>query len=168
MNTRSLSLLAAGAMVALVMVPGRATAQSASISATATVAGALSVTAGNNLAFGTVIPGFNRTILVSDAGAGTFSLTGGANAQVALSFTLPANLTSGANNLAVAFTGAYNVSNNVATSTAFTPSSGVTTRLDGTTGSLFVWLGGTLTVPAGAVAGAYSGTVTLNASYTGA
>ena len=67
-------------------------AQSASIQATATVLSAITVT-GTNLAFGNVTPGVNKTVAITDAGAGLFTVTKAAATSVALTFTLPTNLT---------------------------------------------------------------------------
>ena len=40
-------------------------------------------------------PGVNKTIAITDAGAGTFTVTKAATSGVTLSFTLPTNLASG-------------------------------------------------------------------------
>ena len=61
------------ALVAAGLTVGAATAEaqtSASIQATATVLSALTVAAGNNLVFGNVTPGVNKTIAITDGGAG--------------------------------------------------------------------------------------------------
>ena len=50
-------------------------AQSGSINATATVLSAITVANGNNLAFGNVTPGVNKTVAITDAGAGRFDVT---------------------------------------------------------------------------------------------
>lgn len=141
---------------------------SSSITASATVAAALTATAVQNLAFGTVIASFPRTVATSDAtNSGIVRFTGGANAEVAVSFTaLPANLTSGPDNLPISYTSAYALTQ-AGSQTNFTPASGVTTRLDGTTGNLFVFVGGTVSPGAAQVAGTYNGTITVQAAYTG-
>lgn len=163
-----LSLVGAAA-IAAVLTPTTTEAQSASINATATVATALTVTNVRDLGFGTVIPGFNRTILTTDGTSGHFQLAGGANAEVALSYSLlPATLDDGlGNSMAVSFTATHNTTDAGGTGTGFVPSAGLTTRLDAATGELHIYMGGTLTVPAGQAAGLYSGTVTLDAAYTG-
>ena len=63
---------------------GAATAEaqnSANIQATATVLSAVTVTAGQNLAFGNVTPGVNKTVAIADAGAGRFDVTKAANSR---------------------------------------------------------------------------------------
>jgi hypothetical protein len=78
--------------------------------------------------------------------------------------TLPTNLTFSGNNLPVSFTSGYNGSNSAAGATGFAPGSGAATSLSGT-GTLFVFLGGTVTPAVNQVAGTYTGTVTLQVTY---
>ena len=105
---------------------GAATAEaqnSASIQATATVLSALTVAAGQNLLFGNVTPGVNKTIAITDAGAGTFTVTKAATSGVTLSFTLPTNLASGTDLLPIgSWSGAWNTSASTAGANGFTPS----------------------------------------------
>ena len=83
MKTNSLISVYSGAALTVIamlaIMPTSAQAQS--ITATANVATALTVTAGNDLDFGLVIPGFTKTIAVTDATAGSFSMSGGAAAD---------------------------------------------------------------------------------------
>jgi hypothetical protein len=165
-------IMAGMAMVlALAAVAEQAQAQSASIGARATVQQALTVTAGDSLLFGAAFPNTTRTVLPSDAASGSFNLAGAANAEVNLTFTLPANLTSGANNLPVTY-GASAAAHNTASArsganfTTFDPSVVRTTRLDGTTGFLYVYIGGSVS-PVAQPSGNYTGSVTLAAAYTG-
>lgn len=166
---RKLSLtLVAGAFALVVAAPQASAQQSASIQATAQVQTPLTVTGVNNLDFGNVFPGVNPTVLLTDAGAGHFSVLGVLNAEVDLSFSsLPATLVSGVNSIALSYTGGWNTAANPGTATAFTPSAGLIQRLDAATGELHVYLGGTLTVPANQAAGLYQATITLDAAYTG-
>lgn len=162
------TLMWGGALVGLVMSPAAASAQ-ASITATATVATALNVAAGNDLDFQLVVPGFTKTVTVADATAGTFTLTGGAGTEVALSFSsLPANLDDGSGNLLpITYSAVHNTANDpVSGATAFVPASGATTNLSGI-GELYVFLGGVVDATSQFTAGTYIGTVTLTAAYTG-
>lgn len=147
-----------------------ASAQSGNINATATVLQPLTVTGARDLAFGNVYPGVNKSIAVADATSGRFDLTGVASAQVQFSFTLPTNLTNGANTLPIgSWTGYYNTTNNATVGgTAFTPSSSnTTTNLAAITGQLFVFVGATVSPSGTQVQGAYTAQVTLTAAYTG-
>ncbi len=169
MKKFTLSTVAAGTLVAaLSLAPAQAEAQSASISATATVAVALTVANLRDLGFGTVIPSFNRTIAETDGTSGHFAIAGGANAEISVSFSsLPATLIGPGPAMAVSFTGTYATADALGVGTGFAPAGGFTTRLDAATGELHVYMGGTLIVPAAQTAGLYSGTVTLDAAYTG-
>ncbi len=139
---------------------------SANIQATATVLSAVTVTAGNDLQFGNVTPGVNKTVAIGDAGAGSFNVTKAANEGVTLAFTLPTNLTDGVNNLPIgSWTGGWNTSATPAGATTFTPSAGGsnTTATAGT--GIFVYVGATVSPAAAQVAGNYSGTVTMSVVY---
>jgi hypothetical protein len=157
------AVLAAGLSV------GATTAEaqtSATIHATATVLSALTVAAGQNLAFGNVTPGVNKTIGIADGGAGRFDITKAATSGVTLSFTLPTTLVSGGDNLPIgSWTGGWNTSATPAGATAFTPSAaGTNTSVTAGT-ALTVYVGATVSPVAAQAAGAYSGDVTLSVVY---
>ncbi|GIW52294.1 MAG: hypothetical protein KatS3mg081_1649 [Gemmatimonadales bacterium] len=165
-------LSAVAILGAVVLAARAAEAQSASITATATVLQPLSVTGAANLNFGNVFPGTNVSVAPTAAGAGRFELNGVAGAEVQFSLTLPSTLTSGgSNSIPITFSstdGRYNTTADPNTgATTFNPNAPVTTTLHGTTGDLFVYLGGTVSPSGTTPAGTYTGTITLNASYTG-
>jgi Domain of unknown function (DUF4402) len=148
---------------------GAATAEaqnSANIQATATVLSAVTVAAGNDLQFGNVTPGVTKTVAIADAGAGRFDVTKAASQGVTLSFTLPTNLTSGANNLPIgSWTGGWNTTATPAGATGFTPSLGGTNTAATPGNNIFVYVGATVSPAAAQVAGSYTGTVTMSAVY---
>jgi hypothetical protein len=157
------ALLAAGLSVGALKVEAQT---SANIQATATVLSAVTVAAGQNLAFANVTPGVAKTIAITDAGAGRFDVTKAANQGVTLSFTLPTNLTFSGNNLPIAsWTGGWNPTATPAGATTFTPSAGGTntTVTAGTT--VFVYVGATVSPAAAQAAGNYTGNVTMSAVY---
>lgn len=157
--------LALVALVAGIATAAAAQSNSGSITATAVVQQPINVVGAANMSFGNVFPGVNKTVLLTDAGAGRYDVTGQATAAVNLAFTaLPTNLTSSGNNLPVAFSAGYNGTNSAAGATSFAPGSGAATSLSGT-GALFVFLGGTVTPAVNQVAGTYTGTVTLQVTY---
>lgn len=157
--------LALVALVAGLMSSAAAQSNSGSITATAQVQQPVNVLGAVNLAFGNVFPGVNKAVLLTDAGAGRFDVTGQASTPVNLAFTsLPTNLANGGNNLPVAFSSGYNTSNSAAGATSFASGSGASTSLSGT-GALFVFLGGTVTPAVNQAAGTYTGTVTLQVTY---
>jgi spore coat protein U-like protein len=154
-------------VVCLVGLTSTAAAQSnsGSITATALVQQPINVNGAVNLSFGNVFPGVNKAVLLTDAGAGRFDVTGQASTPVNLAFTaLPTNLANGGNNLPVSFSSGYNTSNSAAGATSFAPGSGASTSLSGT-GALFVFLGGTVTPAVNQAAGTYTATVTLQVTY---
>jgi len=153
-------------LAALISLTASAQAQSANINATATVYQAMTVTGARTLDFGNVFPGVAKSIGVAAATSGRFDLTGQSSANVDLTFTLPTNLTSGANNLPIgSWTGCTNATNTTTGCTTFTPSGSASASAFSGAGALFVWVGGTVTPGGAQAAGTYTGTVTLTAAY---
>ncbi len=131
----------------------------------------LSVSGGNQLTFALVFPGVPEIVSRSDAvNAGSFQLRGQNRAEVVLTFTLPVALTAaGGASLTLQFgsnDGGWNTQNDLVTARAFDPRVPLTVLLS-QQGRLFIWLGGTALPSPTQVAGAYAGTVTLSAAYTG-
>ncbi|HXE58367.1 MAG TPA: DUF4402 domain-containing protein [Gemmatimonadales bacterium] len=139
---------------------------SASITATANVLTPLTVVGAQNLSFGNVFPGLNKTVAVTDAGAGRFDVAGQANANVSLSFVLPSNLSDGSGNLLPigSWTGEHNTTG-TATGANFTPSAGATNTTLSGTGNLYVFIGGQVTPAVNQPAGLYSGSVQMTVVY---
>ena len=137
----------------------------ASINVTASVQQPITVTAGNPLAFGNVFPGKAATVAVASASAGTFSVAGQATTPVSMTFVLPTNLTSGANNLPIGtWTGDWNTTNSP-TGTGFTPSASASAATLSGTGAMYVFIGATVTPAVNQVAGSYAGTVSMTVTY---
>jgi spore coat protein U-like protein len=166
MNTASKLTFAALALSVLGTVAAQAQVNNASITATATVQQPINVTGAQSLNFGNVFPGVAKTIAATDGtNAGRWDVTGQASSLVNLSFTLPANLTSGVNLLPIAnFTGGTNTVNNAATAASITPSAGGSATLSGT-GQLFVWVGAQVNAATNQPAGVYTASVTLTVTY---
>lgn len=160
------------ALVALFVLAGstvlQAQTNNASINVTATVQQPINVTGANTLAFGNVLPGVNSTVGVASASAGRFDVTGELGTPVSLSFVLPASLTDGVNLLPIGtWTGNHNTSN-APTGTGFTPANGPATfaaTLDAINGTLFVFIGATVTPAVNQPAGAYAGTIQMTVVY---
>lgn len=159
------SLLAAAAVVLLA---APAAAQTGSIQATADVLTPLSVSGTQNLAFGDVFPGLSKSVGYAAATSGRFSVAGQANAQVSLSFDLPATLASGANTLPIGnWLATYSTDGTATAANEFVPSAaGQTASLSGT-GQLFVFLGSTVTAASTQAAGSYAAAVDMTVVYTG-
>jgi hypothetical protein len=166
MNTASKLTLAAVALVVAGAVSAQAQGVNSSITATATVQAPITVAGSANLAFGSVFPGINKTIAVTDPGAGLFTVGGQASTPVTYSFTLPTNLTNGGNNLPInTWTGAHNTIASPAGGTAFTPSAVAAGATLSATGALFFYVGATVVPPNNLPAGTYTNIVTLTVSY---
>jgi hypothetical protein len=167
------SAVAIAALCALAMtLPSNAEAQgsaSGSIQATAVVSEGLAIAPLRNLDFGTVFPGLSSTVVETDATSGHLRVLGGAGAEVVVTFpSLPTTLDDGfGNSMTVSFTATYSPSDLAGSGTSFVPSTGATTNLDGGSGELHVYVGGTVTAGDPQAAGNYSATVTMNAAYTG-
>lgn len=165
------AFVAAGALAALAATARTAAAQSGNINATATVLQPLTVTGVQDLAFGNVYPGVNKTIDYTDAtNGGQFSVTGFGGAQVQVSFTLPTALDgpSGATLPIDSWTGYYNQTNSATTGgSAFSSLSGSTTTTLSGTGDLYVFLGARVVPANNQTAGSYTNTVTMTVAYTG-
>jgi hypothetical protein len=165
---RRRTTLSTAIVLALGLGVSNAHAQSATIQALATVLTPITVTGARNLDFGTVFPGINKTIGVTAATSGRFDATGTALANVDISFTLPTNLVSGANNLAIStWTGCWNpTANNASVAcTAFTPSGAAVPVNFGVAGSLWVFVGATVAPTAGQATGSYSANVQMTLAY---
>lgn len=142
-------------------VSGSALAASASGTANATVLAPIAIAAGQTLEFGTFAGNGAGTVVVSTAGArsftgsvvgaggtvrqGQFSVTGTGAATFAITYPGSVNLTSGANTMALQVSGA---------------STGTLSS-----GSATVNVGGELTVAANQAAGSYTGTYSITVEY---
>lgn len=139
-----------------------------SITATAAVQSPITVTGAQNLNFQSVFPGVAKTVAYTDAAnAGRFNVAGQASTPVTYSFTLPANLTSAGQNLPIAsWTGYVNtIASSAAGGSAITPSASSAGATLSAAGTLFFYVGATVTPPNNLPAGSYTGTVTLTVSY---
>jgi hypothetical protein len=154
--------------LALAVLAGDAAAQSARIVASATVERPLAVS-GVSLDFGNVFAGVKKRVAYHAAAGAKVSLIGVADADVNFSFSLPTELISGANALPIGtWTGCHNTVDAAATCTTFTPSSSAATaRLSAELGTLYVFIGATVSPNGTQVQGSYTGSITITAAYTG-
>ncbi|MFZ5622842.1 MAG: hypothetical protein ACOY71_00250 [Gemmatimonadota bacterium] len=158
------------ALVAFALLqPARAHAQGATMQVSVQVQQPLTVIKDRDLDLGRTFPNSTRAVQPTDPKAGAFALAGAPDAEVTINFTLPAYLTSGPDQLPIAFgpgAAGFNRANAPAGTTPFNPASPLTTRLDAGTGRLWVFVGGAVT-PTSQPPGTYTGTITLNAAFTG-
>jgi hypothetical protein len=145
----------------------QAQVNNAGIQATATVQAPINVVGAQDLAFGSVFPGVNKTVGSNDlTNSGRFDVTGQASAPVTLSFTLPGALVSGLNSMPIDNYGATRAEDGAQTVGAllFSPGASNAATLSGT-GALFVWVGARVTPAVNQAAGLYTGDITLTVVY---
>ena len=143
-------------------------AQSSPISATADVVTPITVTGTAPLEFGTIFQGVSKSIQFNAAGSGRLSVTGVANAQMALTFTLPATLSNGTSTMPI---GSYNIrvndTNTTASARAIAVTSGTPVTANLVAGALYVFIGGRVTSAPAQQFGTYTAAIVLAAAYTG-
>ncbi|HEU4699451.1 MAG TPA: DUF4402 domain-containing protein [Gemmatimonadales bacterium] len=143
-----------------VVAQAQATSGSGTLSVSANVLSAITVT-GNDLVFGNVAPTQTKTIAA--ANGGRFDITASPSSQVSVTFDLPADL--GDPKVYVdTWTALTNTTNDPVTGASALSTATAAPVSVSATGNAYVWLGGTLHT-AGATPGSYSGTVTLNLTY---
>lgn len=137
-----------------------------SFTASAAVQAPIAVTGAIPLNFQSVFPGVTKTVAYSDVTAGRFDVTGQASTLVNYSFTLPTNLTSAGQNLPIgSWTGYVNTTASTSGGTAITPAAATASATLSASGTLYFYVGATVTPANSLPAGSYTGTVTLTVSY---
>lgn len=152
---------------------------SVNMDVSALVGDPVAVSAQQDLAFGTVLPGVPKAVdPVTGGAAGTTTglvrINGRFNNEIIVTFVLTtgATLRAGANAMPVdSWRGCWNRTNATAGCTAFTPSSSGSTMRFGPTGGgpprIWVYLGATVRPTSSQPAGAYTGLLRVTAAYTG-
>jgi len=127
------------------------------------------VTNVRSLSFNNLLPGITSAVATTSANAGKFTIDIRKNLTLAVTFTLPSYLTSGANNLPVTFTATKSTNSNDGTlGTSFNPYSGTTiTRNNAGTRNWYLRLGGTIQTPTAQKGGNYTGSIILTLSFIG-
>lgn len=150
-------------------------AQAASISATALLDPiALAVGQLRDLSFGNVVPGTPVTINArTNVNAAQFEIQGTRNAEVAVTMTLPALLSTGGWTMPISFgatSGCWRRQAGQNACTLYDPNTVLVARIRNNNppnNHLWVWIGGTVTPSPTQNTGVYIGTVTLAVVYTG-
>lgn len=139
---------------------------SGSMAVQATTLAPLEVTGMRDLDFGTMTGGIPKTVATSDNTAGRFRVRGVAGAITLATFTLPTELSNGAQTFPLGtWTGRQHTSAG-AGGTAFDPTApGLAVTLNGGGGQRFLFLGATASAPAGQQPGLYTATITLSVVY---
>lgn len=168
MKNKTIQLIAAVALALTLTVSIGFAQESASATVTATVLAPLAVS-GTDMSFDDVEPGRQKSVARTSESAGTFALTGRASHEITATFTLPSNVTNGADLLPISFSstdGGFNTANTQASAAPFDPSAIQIWNFIGT-GAAYVWLGATVTPTLSQAGGTYSGMVELTVDYTG-
>jgi spore coat protein U-like protein len=154
------------AIAALLVAAPLAAQNNASANVTATVQQPVTVTKNNDLSFGNVFPGLNKSIAVTAGGAAKFTVAGQASTPVNLTFSLPATISSSGNTLPIStWTGHFRDVDQPTGGTSFTPSTSATAATLSASGGLFVYVGATAEPGSAQPAGSYSGTMTMTVVY---
>jgi len=135
---------------------------------------ALTVTTLSNLNFGSVPKGVATTVQPTAAGAGAWQIQGSKNADVSITFVLPALLTNiqalPGSTMPISFAATSarwnRATNNVAGATAFNPVAGTTGKLGPPANPyIYLWMGGTVSPVVTAKPGIYTGTIIVTIAY---
>jgi hypothetical protein len=149
-------------LVAALLLPWAAEGQtSGSLSSTANVVAALTVTGTADLAFGIVATTSSKVILARNGGR--FTIDGAGNQPVSISLGLPATLGHPAV-VVGSWTGLRGTSPGAGAASAFVPSAAPQTFTLSGTGRLFLWIGGTIVTTA-APTGSYVSPIVLTVVY---
>lgn len=149
-----------------------ALAAEASIQPSAVVIGGnISVTGQRALDFQDVMAGGTYDVAFTSSTSGHWQVTGTPGAEVQLTFLLPPALISGPHSMPINFLpnhAGHFTFNAPGFATVFDPQLGAVAKLRSFFGgTLYVWLGGSISPSFVQHSGLYTGTVTLVASYTG-
>ncbi len=166
-RVRSLTLVAAVACAGMIGLSQQAAAQvSQTANVTAEVQTPISIDKNNDLDFGEVFPGVNKTIAATATEAAEFAIQGEASTPVNVTFTIPTNLLDGSNTLPIAnWTGLTNTTQSQVGGSSFTPSASAHQVTLHTNGQLYVYVGATVQPPANQAAGSYSAVLTITVEY---
>jgi hypothetical protein len=150
--------------------------ESGTIQATATIIAGITIIGSNDLVFGTVLPGVNKSIDKATSGfAGEWQISNGtANSEISITLTLPDSLQHALNptGMRIVF-GSTDASyddgtggGQTAPAGVFDPNGPVARRVSATGGMLF-WIGGTVMPRLTQTGGDYASDVTMTVAYTG-
>lgn len=172
---RTLRFFMPMALVFVTASPQLRAQESAIIQATATVLSALTIIGTNNLQFGTVTPGVNKSVDKATVGfAGEWSITGQDSREISLDFTLPDSLILADSTVGMRIVfSSTDASYEDGTGGGQTAPAGTINPLGpgalylGTDGSLWVWIGGQVLPRLTQTGGDYAADVVLTVAYTG-
>ena len=159
----------------LVLIPAVQAQERGTIQALATVVSSLNVIGTNNLQFGTVTPGVNKSVDKATVGfAGEWEITGTSNAEVSIDFQLPDSLvtTDSLAFLRIVFNNTDASYDDGTGAGQIVPAgvldpNGPSTLNIGNLSTLMIWIGGTVIPRIYQTGGDYAADVVLTVAYTG-
>lgn len=175
MFTRNKGLIAAILLIVIGLAVPAQSQESAINQATATVLSALTILGNNNLVFGSVTPGLDKTVDKTAVGfAAEWEIAGVSGSELTITFTLPANLTliDSTVIMPITFTNT-DASYEDGTGLGQTVPAGIFDPLGpgsqrlGAAGTLYFWLGGTVRPGLTQTGGNYAADIILTIAYTG-
>lgn len=175
MFIRKKGLVAAILLIVIGLASPAQSQESAINQATATVLSALTILGNNNLVFGSVTPGLNKSVAKTTVGfAAEWEIIGIAGSEISLTFTLPGNLTLIDSTIVmpISFTNT-DASFEDGTGGGQTAPAGIISPLGpgaerlGAAGTLFIWLGGRVLPGLTQTGGNYAADLILTIAYTG-
>ena len=142
-------------------------AETENINAKGTVITHISVTAKRDLDFGTdIVPGVAKTVDKAVTNSGKFTLAGEKSRQIAITFTLPTNLSHGNDLMPIIFSATdAGYQNSASPMTAFNPAI-VQNASFSSTGTMDIYLGGKVTPSSSQASGVYTAPITISLLYT--
>jgi hypothetical protein len=144
-------------------------AQTYTIGVSSTIIAPLAFGTQRNLDFGNVNKNASKHILPTDGTAGKWEIAGQANKNIQIDFTLPSVLSSGGNTLAISFDATdagYTENPDGYSQSSFSPVQRISPAI-GSSGKIYVFIGGTVTAASNQTAGSYTGSITISVQYTG-
>lgn len=155
-----LAILAVGA-AAILAVPAAAFAQTGTIALSAEIGTSSAVVAEGPLAFGALAPGDNPTIDFNDAAAGFVEFETNSNYTIGLTLPTVLENADATDDLTITFTCGNSATTTAGSATSFDCGTGFSDAAVTGMQTVVVWLGGTVGVPATAMAGEYDGEATV-------
>jgi len=173
---RKILFVRLGVPAALALLPLAGMAQErATIQATATVVSSLTIVGNNNLQFGSVTPGVNKSVDKTTIGfAGEWEIAGAPTAEISMAFTLPDSLrtTDSLGAMRISFSSTDASYDNgtgggqAAPAGVLNPNGPAAHRL-GALGQMLVWIGGMVHPSISQTGGDYAADILLTVAYTG-
>jgi hypothetical protein len=174
-NLKKVIVFALAFVILLLLIPNAGAQEYGVIQATATVIAGITITGEHDLIFGSVLPGVDKSVDKSNVGfAGAWHIAGDNSAEITLDFTLPDSLLhiDSLAFLRISFNSTDASYDDGTGGGQSNPAyiinpNGPNTGDLGATGTMDVWIGGTVEPTISQTGGNYEADITLMVAYTG-